>query len=89
MSRQASRLGRRPKRPRSDTINIIENVKEPITNSLSLSRTSEQEIQCQQQIKFMNEDSTTIFKEKTWSNKNIKQISSINSSESVAPITSK
>jgi len=37
MSREASRLGRRPKRPRSDTINIVKNEKEqPSPNLITI-----------------------------------------------------
>ncbi|CAF3867419.1 unnamed protein product [Rotaria sp. Silwood2] len=86
MSRQASRLGRRPKRLHSDTINIIENVKDHIKNSSS-SKISEQEIQCQQQVKFINKDSN-IFKQLTTSDERDKQNTSINCIDSVYSIIS-
>ncbi|CAF4893937.1 unnamed protein product, partial [Rotaria sp. Silwood1] len=87
MSRQASRLGRRPKRLHSDTRNIIENVKEQITNS-SLSKISIQEIQCQQQVQFINKDSN-IYKQQTSSIERDEQNSLINSMDSINSMISK
>jgi hypothetical protein len=76
MSREASRLGRRPKRPRSDTVNIIKTEKEQQSqNSMIPSSPTKmsahvaafvrlQEIQRQQQKQSLNTNET-FFKQQT------------------------
>ena len=62
MNRETSRLGRRPKRLCCDTINIIENVREQTSDSSSIFKLFEQDIQHQQQVELIDKD-TNILKQ--------------------------
>jgi hypothetical protein len=101
MSREASRLGRRPKRPRSDTINIVKNEKEQtIQNSITITSPTKmsaqvaafvrlQEIQRHQQKQSINNNNNEKFlKQQTPPEENDKQPSPTNRTDSVSSTTS-
>jgi hypothetical protein len=99
MSREASRLGRRPKRPRSDTINIIKNEKEqPIQNPITMVSPTKmsaqvaafvrlQEIQRHQQKQSVN-NHEKFLKQQTPPEERDKQSSPTNRTDSVSSTTS-
>jgi hypothetical protein len=99
MSREASRLGRRPKRPRSDTINLVKNEKEqPIQNSITITSPTKisaqvaafvrlQEIQRHQQNQSIN-NNEKFFKQQTPPEERDKQSSPTNRIDSVSSTTS-
>ncbi len=96
MSREASRLGRRPKRPRSDTINIVKNEKEQtsitITSPTKMAAQVTafvrlQEIQRQHQKQSINNNEIFI-KQQTPPEERDKQSSPTNRIDSVSSTTS-
>jgi len=99
MSREASRLGRRPKRPRSDTINLVKNEKEqptqnpiPITSPTKISAQVAafvrlQEIQRHQHKQSIN-NNEKFFKQQTPPEERDKQSSPTNRIDSVSSTTS-
>lgn len=99
MSREASRLGRRPKRPRSDTKPLIKNEKEqlfPISSTITSSTDTSsqlsafvrlQEIQRQQQKQSINANEK-FLKQQTPPDERDKQLSPTNRIDSVSSTTS-
>jgi hypothetical protein len=95
MSREASRLGRRPKRPRSDTINIVKNEKEQSSqNSLPITSPTKvtafvrlQEIHHQQQKHAIN-NNEKFLKQQISPEERDKQSSPTNRIDSVSSTTS-
>jgi hypothetical protein len=102
MSREASRLGRRPKRPRSDMINIVKNEKEPPPpppqNPLAITSPTKmtaqvaafvrlQEIHRQQQKQTIN-NNEKFLKQQTPPEEREKQSSPTNRIDSVSSTTS-
>ncbi|CAF0743572.1 unnamed protein product [Adineta ricciae] len=92
MSREASRLGRRPKRPRSDTVNLIKNEKEfSSIPMMSPTKTSTlvrlQEIQRQQPKHSLNTNEV-FHKQQTPPEERDKQSSPTNRTDSVSSTTS-